>query len=104
MELMVPKTTLTLPRSENCGDQACGTCTACRRKAATAIAAYVIKKRFTERGRRPGSANAEEQQYVRNMVLKLLDMAGLLDEKEVCLDAIKRSDWGAAMRRCQTER
>lgn len=92
---------LSLPRAEDCGSQACGECHTCRRAAALAIVSYVMRTRFEERGRTYENSGHEERAYVRTTVLKMLDVAGLNDKADFSLDEIKRSEWGYEMRQRQ---
>lgn len=96
--------TLGLPRAKDCDAQACGECHTCRQSARLAITAYVLRTRFQERGRSYENSGAEERRYVRTTIMKMLDVAGLLDEEPVDLDAIKRSEWGYEMRQRQLRR
>lgn len=98
MNLSTPQRSFSLPRKENCGDQSCGECLACRHRARVAIASYVLRKRFDERGRSYEKSGPEERRYVKNLVLRMLDAAGLSTDTQISLDAIQRSEWGLAMR------
>lgn len=102
---MVPKVASSVLRDENCNGQACGICNTCRRQASAAIVAYVIRKRYTERGRKwENCSDAEDRRYVRNTVMRMLDVAGLLDKNEMDIEQIKLLDWGRAMRSRQLGR
>lgn len=98
MNLSTPQRSFSLPRKENCGDQSCGECLACRHRARVAIADYVVRKVYTERKRSFGNARAEDRRYAAAMLLKMLDAAGLSTDRQISLDDIQRSDWGRAMR------
>jgi len=98
VNLSTPQLTFSLPRKENCGGQTCGECLDCRHRARVAIASYVLRKRFDERGRSYERSGPEERRYVAGLVMKMLDVAGLSLDTQISLDAIRRSEWGRAMR------
>jgi hypothetical protein len=70
----------------------------CRRRARVAIAAYVLRTRFEERGRSYENSGPEERRYVANLIKKMLDAAGLSAEGSVTLESLRRSERGQAMR------
>lgn len=104
MDPMVPKVASSVLRDENCNGQACGICNTCRRQAATAIASYVIRKCLIERKQSSDPRSPEAREYVRNTVMRMLDVAGLLDKNELDIEEIKLLDWGHAMRSRQLGR
>jgi hypothetical protein len=63
-----------------------------------AIASYVLRKRFDERGRSYERSGPEERRYVANLVMKLLDIAGLSTDKQISVESLRLSEWGQAMR------
>jgi len=79
---------------------ACGTCEQCRRRAAVAIADYVLRSRYGKRGRNYDKSGPEEQRYAQRRVRLLLAMTGLSD---LGADEAPLSEWGLAMRRLQLD-
>lgn len=78
--------------TEACG---CGTCAPCRRNAGVRIAVYARKQRRTRRWGR--------DEYVRSQTKLLLMMVGLMEEEDGTAEELRRSEWGAAMRKLREE-
>jgi hypothetical protein len=64
---------------EDCtgGTGKCGQCSSCARSASMTLAAMVVDRRYTRRGRGFPSSNAEERRYAVNLTKRMLAMLGL---------------------------